>query len=771
MNCCKLNRLGALIVPLALIATSCSRDPKVQAQRYVENGNKFFDKAKYKEASIMYRRALQKDLRFGEAYYRLGLTSLKLQAYSDAANMLLRAVDLQPDNSDAATKLADLYLVASVQDQKHATELTKEAKGLADKLIARNANSYDGHRIYGQLALLKNDAATAVQELGTANKIKPGQADLIMAYYQALLANNQPEQADKMARELIASQKTYGPIYDLMYVRYSREKRTEEAEQILKLKSTNNPTNPDILLQLASHYFITKQRPKMDEEMKKLTDEKTFPKGHLYAGDFYFFRLREFDAAQREYEAGIKAFPKEKSDYEKRLVELFATAGRNNEANSLLNQMLKDSPKDADAIAMRAALMLSTGNRDQIRMAVNDLQGLVSKTPSNHLLRYNLARALLANGDVDAGRLQLEEAVKIRTDFVAARELLARVQLVKGDPAKALKEADGVLTYDKNNLGAHLIRSASLLSMNDKDKAREELDYITKNFPNSPEARYQVGFLAWQEKDFRKAEQVFGDLYRTNPKDIRGLVGVVETMASQNRLNDAIKEMDRSIQADPQRRDLKLAQANLLVRAERYDDAIGLYTELVSKDPKSADLLFRLAETYRRKGDLNTAIENFRKSSQAAPNDTLPLLQLGLLMDGTGKRDQSKPIYEQILKIQPNHPVALNNLAYIKAEEGVDLDQALTMAQRARQSMPNSTDVADTLGWIYIKKNLSDEAVRVFRDLTAKEPQNPTYHYHYGMALIQKGDKMNAKKELETAVKNNPPKDDLGKIQDLLRTI
>jgi len=56
-------------------------------------------------------------------------------------------------------------------------------------------------------------------------------------------------------------------------------------------------------------------------------------------------------------------------------------------------------------------------------------------------------------------------------------------------------------------------------------------------------------------------------------------------------------------------------------------------------------------------------------------------------MDGTGKREQAKPIYEQILKIQPDHPVALNNLAYIKAEEGVDLDQALTMAQRALQKV------------------------------------------------------------------------------------
>ena len=39
------------------------------------------------------------------------------------------------------------------------------------------------------------------------------------------------------------------------------------------------------------------------------------------------------------------------------------------------------------------------------------------------------------------------------------------------------------------------------------------------------------------------------------------------------------------------------------------------------------------------------------------------LLQLGLLLDGTGRRDQAKPIYEQILKIQPDQAIALTNLA------------------------------------------------------------------------------------------------------------
>ncbi len=243
---------------------------------------------------------------------------------------------------------------------------------------------------------------------------------------------------------------------------------------------------------------------------------------------------------------------------------------------------------------------------------------------------------------------------------------------------------------------------------------------------------------------------------------------MTETLASQNRLDDAIKELDKAVAAEPDRPDLKLARANFFVRAQRYDDAIATFKGLLEKQPGSADLLYRLAETYRRKGDINMAADTFRKSSQAAPNNTLPLLELGMILETIGPMDQAKSVYEQILKIDPNNAVALNNLAYRKAEEGTALDAALTMAQRARQLAPNATAMADTLGWIYIKKNMSGDAERIFKDLVDKDPTNSTFRYHYGLALIQKGDKPSARKQLEIALKDKPSKDEAGKIQDLL---
>ncbi len=307
--------------------------------------------------------------------------------------------------------------------------------------------------------------------------------------------------------------------------------------------------------------------------------------------------------------------------------------------------------------------------------------------------------------------------------------------------------------------------------MGQRDQARKELEFILKTFPDNVEGRYQVGYLDYLDKDYKAAEEVFSKLYKEFPKDHRGLVGVTETMVKQGRVPDALAEMKKASDSEPDRRDLKLYLANLNVVGEKYEDAIQIYQGLLDKSPKEAGLLYRQGETYRRKGDLNTAIDKLRLSSQAAPNDPQPLIALALILDGTGRTDQAQPIYEQILRMQPDHPVALNNLAFIKAEKGQDLEEALGMARRAQQKSPNSAEIADTLGWIYIRKHLSEEAVQVFQKLVVQEPGNPIFHYHYGMALDEKGDKSAAQKQLQEALKDHPSKPQEQQIRDLLQKL
>ena len=115
-------------------------------------------------------------------------------------------------------------------------------KDLSDKLLQQNPDSFDGHRLRGQIALLSKDPAGAVKEFEIANKVKPYQTDLVLVYFQALVLNDQFPEAEKLAQGLIAREKAYSPIYDLLYVQYARRSDVPAAEQLMKLKVANNPT-------------------------------------------------------------------------------------------------------------------------------------------------------------------------------------------------------------------------------------------------------------------------------------------------------------------------------------------------------------------------------------------------------------------------------------------------------------------------------------------------------------------------------------------------
>ena len=81
----------------------------------------------------------------------------------------------------------------------------------------------------------------------------------------------------------------------------------------------------------------------------------------------------------------------------------------------------------------------------------------------------------------------------------------------------------------------------------------------------------------------------------------------------------------------------------------------------------------------------------------------------------------------------------MNNLAYLMAETGGNLDEALRLAQDASRRQPSNVGLSDTVGWIYLKKNLTDSAIQILSNVVQKDPRHPVYGYHLGSALYQKG--------------------------------
>ena len=98
--------------------------------------------------------------------------------------------------------------------------------------------------------------------------------------------------------------------------------------------------------------------------------------------------------------------------------------------------------------------------------------------------------------------------------------------------------------------------------------------------------------------------------------------------------------------------------------------------------------------------------------------------------------------YFQAALAQNSHdPVAANNLAWVYAVQGENLDMALSLATQAKQTAPDMTAVNDTLAWIQYKKGNYRVSISLAEDAVKKDPEKADYRYHLGMALNGSGRK------------------------------
>ncbi|HZT31253.1 MAG TPA: tetratricopeptide repeat protein [Bryobacteraceae bacterium] len=776
-------RAAALAVTLVALI-SCNRDPNVAKKRYLENGNKYFNRGKYREAAIMYKNALQKDMRYGEAYYRLALTQLKVGEIGGAVASLRRAAELlvgpanQAEHADAVVRLCEIYLEMT-RDKRFLDEVDTDVKAL----LKQDPNSFDGHRLNGDLLFVQGREAfrggdrdqgkqlisEAIAEYRKAEQVKPGEPKLTLSLARALAASGGLAEAESLYRGLIQKDKTQAAPYAELYQLYLFQKRLDDAEGVLKTAYANNPKQYVYLTMLAAYYYGRNRRDDMLRVLAQIkAHAKDYPQAYLTVGDFYL-RVGDGEEAVRQYKEGIANDPAKKAAYQKRIVEVMMRQGKRAEAAQVNAQILKDNPKDNDARGLAAALLLDQG---EVQKAISELQAVVTSVPDNFVARYNLGRAHVARGEWEQARQQFTEAIRVRPDYIPARLALGQLQVTRGEYDQALKSVNEILQLDPNNAGARLIESAALMGESKFTESQQLLEGMLKNNPTAPDITYQLGTVNLLEKNYREAEEAFRKAYQLNPANSRGLMGVVETYMAQDRSEDALKTLQDEVNRFPNRLDIRLALANTAVRAGKFDQAVSEFQKVLAGLPKNSkgygELYLRLGETYRRKGDLVSAIGALDKARAALPDNPTVMSTLALALDGAGQKAAARQVYEQTLKLDPNNGIALNNLAFLIAETGGDLDQALTYAQRAKQMMPNMYEVSDTLGWIYLKKNLSDNAVEIFRDLVQKQPTHSTYRYHLGMALQQKGDKLGATRELQQALKDNPSKEEQDKIKQLL---
>lgn len=757
------------IVTALIVLSGCSFSPEAAKRRYLEKGDKYYEQGKYREAIILYRNAIKKDPRFGEAYFKLGESELRRGDARAAVAAYRRAVELLKNNEEAGSKLADLYLAAyAVQREKKDPGLLREVDDLARAMFQKNPNSFQGTRLMAFLAVTKGEIAKSIELFRKADSLKPKQPELRFALVQVLARDSQWAEAEKLSFEILKDSPKYTPAYDFLLLEFLRKDRRDDAEKLLQLKVSNNPGVADFRLQLAGFYTET-QRKEMAEKTvnETLSTETKDPTARLKVGDFYV-RTKDLERAIKIYREGAARNDDRHVNYLLRIAQVYSVQRKVAEARTELDAVLKQDPKNAPALSMRAALDLQFGDSGRKDAAIKDLQALLGTTPNDVIVRYNLGRAYQQKGELEAARVQFAEAVKRRPDFVAGQIALAQVYMQKREFGKALTTSEDALKFAPKNMAARSLKVQALVNTGNLRQAKTDLEEYLKEMPDAPDLIFQSTVISFQEGRYKEAEANLLKLRERYPSDVRLTLGLSDVYFRSGRTEDAFKTIEAEALKRPDDPMVQNAAGVVALRTDHLPFAEKTFKALLAKDQKNTDYMVRLAEVFRRTDRVDQAVATLEGARKEAPASDVVNLQLAMTLDLRGRQDQSLPLYQEVIKKDPNNVVALNNVAYILAEDGKDLDQALTLAQRAKQQAPNNDDISDTMGLIYIKKNLTDNAISIFSDLVKRQPRNPLYHYHLGMAQLQKGNRAAARQSLQTALQLKPTRQDEVRIKDLI---
>jgi tetratricopeptide (TPR) repeat protein len=180
-----------------------------------------------------------------------------------------------------------------------------------------------------------------------------------------------------------------------------------------------------------------------------------------------------------------------------------------------------------------------------------------------------------------------------------------------------------------------------------------------------------------------------------------------------------------------------------------------VFEAALGADPESGPALAGLGQLEQRAGRPESALALFERALAAHPGDPNYAYLAASARLALGRKEEGASGLRALLRRNPEHLAACNDLAWLLAEQGEDLDLAAALATRAARLDPRP-EVLDTLGWVRLRRGEIEPAIAALEKALADQPELSTARYHLGLALVQRGDEEAARQAFRAALDAGP---------------
>ncbi|MFT4047039.1 MAG: tetratricopeptide repeat protein [Solimonas sp.] len=355
-------------------------------------------------------------------------------------------------------------------------------------------------------------------------------------------------------------------------------------------------------------------------------------------------------------------------------------------ADAASKQALALAPQSRDEKLLRVGVLVKLGRLDEADGAID---ALARKEPKQDDLRLAYAKLLLESNQREPARRQLQKIL-----------------------AHTANEADAMFAL-------------AVMAINDRDDATAER-YLKPLLEGErgEDAALQLGRLFEMRGDYASALDYYGRV-DDGAQAIDAALRQAGVLAKMGRIDDARHQLQALRDDYPQfATRFTLAEAELLLNANRNDDARKLLDDALKDHPDDPDLLYSRSLVLERLDQIDAAEKDLRAVLAVTPDDARSLNALGyMLAVHTRRLDEAHDLVGRALTLDPNDAAIIDSMGWVEFKRG-NAELASKLLARAFADFPDP-EVAAHLGEVLWTMGRRDEARSIWGNALRGSPDHP----------------------------------------------
>lgn len=739
MNTSRIKCIFIFIFAL-LIMTGCASDQE-KTQKFLAESQAYFDSGEYNKADIQIKNALQLSPDSVAAYELLTKIQLKLGKGREAFNALMKIEQLAPDNLKNKIQVASFFLLG---------KNIEEAEKRVVQVLEKEPENIDALYLQGGILTHKKEPLDKIEEnYLKILKIDGNQAKALLLLARLYNFQGKFTEAEDSLKNAIQIQPENKDTYKALYGFYISRKQLTEAETVLNDLIKKNPNEADPLILLSS--FQMAQGKYLEAENLLLKALEVEPKNintHMVLARLLLQQQRP-DDAEKYFKAALDIEP-ENFAVKNTYAEFYFSRQDTEKAMAIVDEILTKRPNYMPSSILKGKIYVA---KNEHQKAVDLFQSLLKEEPDSANLNFLLGSTLFEMNDFNQSKTYLLKALEKDPGISQARLMIADIQYKQGNLDLAEQNIKKVLTQFPDNYNANIISGNITMANRQFDAAKTIFSDMIRQHPEIPTAYFRLGVINHILKENAKAIENFNAALKLNQNLMDVFTNLISVYVSEKKYDQAINLCDthmEKVKESPVIESVILnIKGSLLLDTQKTDQGKALLKEAIEKNPSFITPYMTLASVLTREDNIDGAINVYNALIEKRPDQPSPHTLIATLYEKQNKKDEAEAHYNKALEIQPDYLPAMNNLAYLYADQSKNLNKALDLARLAKEKASNSTAIIDTLGWVYLKKELYSNAADEFKTCVEKEPENPIFHYHLGLAYHKQGKMKEAKESLQ----------------------